>query len=722
MPVTSTIGIIYPPPEVRSIVDKTATFVARNGPEFEEKIRQNEISNTKFNFLNPSDPYHAYYRHKVKEIAEGKINEPPQSKSAPNLASNTTGQTPGGLQANLQNLSISAKTQDTQTKIIEQIIVLKDPPPELEFIADAPSISPLDIDCIKLTAQYVARNGQPFLSAIRGKEQRNPMFDFLKPQHSHFAYFNKLVDQYTKILLPPKDLVERLRREAGNRFGVLKDIQYRVEWERAAQREKQKEDEIAEKERVAYAQIDWHDFVVVETVEYQPGEIGNFPPPTTPADVGARTLAQERFESGESLQFVEQRIIDDESRVDLSHIGQTLLNDQIRLAPPVESVDKNVDQVAMDEENSDEEEKQLKALKDNSKKLMPKDLPMPPNPDNVIIRPYDPKNKPASGTQNRNNTDAYFKSPLTGELIPASSMSEHMRISMLDPRWIEQRQKEKKEREDHDEVLASGVSIEKNLKRMAEYRSDMFGSGVEEAIIGRKLGQHEEDKKAEEAVEATWEAHTSSASNEKTVKRTLTGVTVEDQIKAIHQSQGLIDDDSASKIGPAIPKSVSGVIKPSLQPVPQQTIMLSNYKLLNVPPGTVKPMPPMQIPETVPTLNEEPSAKRQKTAEEQLVPESEFMALYGSKGPVKFMVQIPSVTEKPEWNLNGQTIPFSMELTETISSIKNKLMEYLSMPTAKQKLQLDTMFIKDTNTLAFYNFTSDSIVQLQLKERGGRKK
>ena len=33
-------------------------------------------------------------------------------------------------------------------------------------------------------------------------------------------------------------------------------------------------DEIAEKERIAYAQVDWHDFVVVETVDYQPNEIG----------------------------------------------------------------------------------------------------------------------------------------------------------------------------------------------------------------------------------------------------------------------------------------------------------------------------------------------------------------------------------------------------------------------------------------------------------------
>ena len=45
-------GIIYPPPEVRNIVDKTASFVARNGPEFEQRIKQNEVNNPKFNFLN----------------------------------------------------------------------------------------------------------------------------------------------------------------------------------------------------------------------------------------------------------------------------------------------------------------------------------------------------------------------------------------------------------------------------------------------------------------------------------------------------------------------------------------------------------------------------------------------------------------------------------------------------------------------------------------------
>ena len=54
------------------IVDKTADFVARNGTKFEERIRENEKANPKFNFLQPADPYHAYYQFKIKEIQEGK--------------------------------------------------------------------------------------------------------------------------------------------------------------------------------------------------------------------------------------------------------------------------------------------------------------------------------------------------------------------------------------------------------------------------------------------------------------------------------------------------------------------------------------------------------------------------------------------------------------------------------------------------------------------------
>ncbi len=44
-------------------------------------------------------------------------------------------------------------------------------------------------------------------------------------------------------------------------------------------------------------QVDWHNFVVVETVDYQQWEVGNFPPPTNPTEVGARVLIQRRAET-----------------------------------------------------------------------------------------------------------------------------------------------------------------------------------------------------------------------------------------------------------------------------------------------------------------------------------------------------------------------------------------------------------------------------------------
>ena len=63
--------VIVPPPELRNIVDKTATFVARNGAEFESRIAGEHGNNQKFNCLKPSDPYNAYYRQKVDQVRSG---------------------------------------------------------------------------------------------------------------------------------------------------------------------------------------------------------------------------------------------------------------------------------------------------------------------------------------------------------------------------------------------------------------------------------------------------------------------------------------------------------------------------------------------------------------------------------------------------------------------------------------------------------------------------
>lgn len=50
-------------------------------------------------------------------------------------------------------------------------------------------------------------------------------------------------------------------------------------------------------------------------------------------------------------------------------------------------------------------------------------------------------------------------SPITGEKIPASKMQEHMRIGLLDPRWLEQRDRSIREKQSDDEVYAPGEGV-----------------------------------------------------------------------------------------------------------------------------------------------------------------------------------------------------------------------------------------------------------------------
>ncbi|XP_073527548.1 splicing factor 3A subunit 1 isoform X1 [Phyllobates terribilis] len=776
IPAKPIVGIIYPPPEVRNIVDKTASFVARNGPEFEARIRQNEINNPKFNFLNPNDPYHAYYRHKVNEFKEGKAQEP--SAAIPKVMQ--------------QQQSIQQLPQKVQAQVVQETIIPKEPPPEFEFVADPPSISAFDLDVVKLTAQFVARNGRQFLTQLMQKEQRNYQFDFLRPQHSLFNYFTKLVEQYTKILIPPKGLITKLKREAENPTEVLDQVRYRVEWAKFQERERKKEEEEKERERVAYAQIDWHDFVVVEIVDFQPNEQGNFPPPTSPEELGARILIQERYEKfGESEEVEMEVESDDEEEVKDSKTEESSQMDQ----------DTQVQD--MDEGSDDEDYAQKAPLPPES----PMPPPLPPTPDQVIVRKdYDPKaSKPQPPAP---ASDEYLVSPITGEKIPASKMQEHMRIGLLDPRWLEQRDRSIREKQGDDEVYAPGLDIESSLKQLAERRTDIFG--VEETAIGKKIGE-EEIQKPEEKV--TWDGH--SGSMARTQQAAQANISLQEQIEAIHKAKGLVpEEDGKDKIGPSKPNEINQpppppssaptipspappitsaprppppvslhqqinppVSRPPSMPPPIRTTMVSAVPIMQrppmasvvrLPPGSVlaAPMPPilhaprinvlpmppnpppmmaqraphMIVPAAFvsappvaplptpaplppahppPPMDDEPSAKKMKS-EDSLIPEDEF--LRRNKGPVTVKVQVPNMQDKTEWKLGGQVLAFTLPFSDQVSVIKVKIHEATGMPAGKQKLQYDGIFIKDSNSLAYYNMQNGATIHLALKERGGRKK
>lgn len=284
--------------------------MARNGPEFETRIQQNEPNNPKFNFLKPGDPYNSYYQFKVKELRETgtngsgtgpENNSENQNAGTENDNSVSEPTNNATISQNATVISAAPTTSQKATKQLENFmdvpIITRDPPPAFEFSDDPPSISAFDLDIVKLTAQFVAIHGRSFLTNLMNREQRNYQFDFLRPQHGLFTYFTQLIEQYSKILMPSKTFLALLDKESTDSKLIIEKVRYRTEWTKIVEAEKRKEEEEAERERIQYAQIDWHDFVIVETVDYQPSETGQFPPPTTPEQVGSRLLLQQRIES-----------------------------------------------------------------------------------------------------------------------------------------------------------------------------------------------------------------------------------------------------------------------------------------------------------------------------------------------------------------------------------------------------------------------------------------
>ena len=279
--------------------------MARNGKTFEKRILEKEESNKKFYFLKPDDVYNKYYLKKVKDFTENK--------------------------SLLTSQEIAKKQQEILKKVTVQEFKPDKPPKQFEFIADAPSISPLDLNIVKLTAQFVARNGKQFLTDLMNREQMNSEFDFLRPQHILFPYFAKMIEQYTKILIPSKNILKDIRAELTEEGikNVLNDVQYREKYIQYEEKQVQIENQKIEKERLAYSSIDWHDFVVVEEVNYELDEIGDFPKPITPETLGCRLINDLRNEENYDVDMEIESEIEVKNEKDISHQKMSLLKSTI---------------------------------------------------------------------------------------------------------------------------------------------------------------------------------------------------------------------------------------------------------------------------------------------------------------------------------------------------------------------------------------------------------
>lgn len=85
---------------------------------------------------------------------------------------------------------------------------------------------------------------------------------------------------------------------------------------------------------------------------------------------------------------------------------------------------------------------------------------------------------------------------------------------------------------------------------------------------------------------------------------------------------------------------------------------------------------------------------------------------------------MPQGDDKSPWALNGQTFSLQISTSEPVRVLKERIGSALGgMPVNKQKLRTEALgYLKDNKTLAYYNFSDGSEIELGTKERGGRKK
>jgi len=256
--------------------------------------------------------------------------------------------------------------------------------------------------------------------------------------------------------------------------------------------------------------------------------------------------------------------------------------------------------------------------------------------------------------------------PICKEEIPVNEMAEHMRIELLDPKY--QAEKKAMMEKIGGSSLASGDEITRHLNKFAARRTDIFGK--EEVEIGRALVEDDTPQRSDKTI---WDGHTASIAR---TSGAAAGMSIEDQIAAIHQKVAKPVEEKVSAVGPAFPPTlplstpavpapsipklptppvppmaqmVPGLARPPLYPTPPLNPALLPTGIAPLLPLPLPGMPPVGL-HPAPVPEEEPQSKKQKL-EGELIPEQQFLA--ENPDPIKVKIQLP-VVEKGNWNLNGQ--------------------------------------------------------------------
>lgn len=647
-------GVVYPPPDLRPIIDKTAEFVARNGVAFEAKIREQERLNPKFAFLNSGDAYHTYFRLQIRAAAERKHDAPgPADKDRAASAVRA---------ALLADKSNTAKKTEPERPLPH------------EFSLEFPSTAAVDLEVLKLTALFTARQGQGFASRLMARESRSYQFEFLHPKHPLFSYFHLMVEQYRSIMQPSKERIEHIQQCASRRRGpgaggarmhVLDEVRKRATWTKWDEERRQQEHDEEARQRALFDEIDWQDFCVVGVVEVTTNDASaELPPPRSLYEMQSMVLTHKKMSA---LHTAERSESNEQKTSTEASTPATSMADQHNATPAGSSHhgSAGADAEAAGPSSLPAHDTNTPTSTEGTRASVVRSTAQGP----VKIRhDYVRGARPAPST-----APATTVCPVCGDTVAVNDMSEHVRIELLNPKFREQRAQMEQRRQEQAS-LAAGADPSHFLRQFAGARTDIFGVRADEEAQARR--EASERRLAREKEKNVWDGHLNSSKTAQDARARSGDI---DQQLAQMRARPAPAATTATPIGPQVPSK-----RPTEEPLPPQP----------------------------------PSKRRADERREEGAPryaEQEWLAMYPH--PITLRVHVPDATHiAPACDGHVEEIS-GLSLSTTIGQVRDRILsETLGKAVGASKLKMWVQGKPATlrQSLAYWNLMDGAHVEMSL--------
>mmetsp|Transcript_3194 Transcript_3194/g.9737 ORF Transcript_3194/g.9737 Transcript_3194/m.9737 type:complete len:631 (+) Transcript_3194:145-2037(+) len=450
-------GVVEPPPNVRRDVEVAAKAVWKSQDPMKLIDKMLARNPARFSFLQSSDPYYTCYKKALDDLGPSpRAPEPPAVEVTNDAEAAQGGDQPPVAVAAAQKEEVRkpsaavpgvettekapeiSKIKAAEAKAKASKPVPTEPPPAEQFAVLLPTPAPtnMEMEVIRLTAQFTACCGRPFLAGVNVREYRNPQFGFLKPEHAHHLLFQTLISMYQQVMKPSDELRARMEKLSLKRTAIRDEVTYRVDWEQMKEHEASKN---ADDERLQMQLIDWHDFVVVETIELDEGE-ESLPVPVAPDPavlartreaVAAKQAAKAKAAADAATAAREDNDVDMDDGAEAANVS---------VADPAADI-----------------------------------------PSNMIRRDYVPK----LGTRQPASSNLNVVLP-SGQTVPVSEASASMKAELLDPKYKEERQRAADK--NRLQNLATDDEIARNLGRLNDAKTEVFDRvDLQEALHQRQI-------------------------------------------------------------------------------------------------------------------------------------------------------------------------------------------------------------------------------------------